>query len=126
MNLQMSSEKWRPFCLGLHVLKNHVYNRHFGDDMIASNKILIQLPLILEIDCGPPVLIPDSILVSEGTLFGNVSTYTSTGPRRVEDGQRVVVAVCGEDWGWSEQQITCQGEWHRSHRNYMLGIALAL
>ena len=82
--------------------------------------------LILEIDCGPPALIPNAILVSEGTLFGNVSTYTCTGSRRVEDGRRVVVAVCGEDWRWSEQQFTCQGEWHRSHRNNMLCIALVL
>ena len=65
---------------------------------LCQIKFWYRYPLILEIDCGPPALIPNAILVSEVTLFGNMITYTCTGPRRVKDGRRVVVAVCGEDW----------------------------
>ena len=59
-------------------------------------------------------------MVSNGTLFGDVSIYTCTGTRRIIDGRRVINSMCREDWRWSEQTFTCQGEKNLTKLNTML------
>jgi len=63
---------------------------------------------VVEITCGPPPDVPNSVRFSSGLFYNDTTTYICHEGHKVEDGRSSKTIRCNETAKWSEE-LSCKG-----------------